>query len=305
MPNLSSDSLLRHLAKHGSVFKPNPSGRSKRACITCHASKIKCDGNEKCSTCIKKGLECKYRAQDEVQSSASPVDGKDPMTWQDSTSQRSSGKEQEQPSKSNRDMETFGTPTLQASASTETSKRGSFSNGNQRPLPLASSSLFRAPNVPGLVDWAAIRIRTDSNAQNTSPASGGEFDLKLDTDSERYLELYYLHFHHRWPIFHRSSLADEDTVTIVTLSMVMIGAWLEGSLEARKRALHLHEKLVAIIRPQLVCICSAKSIRKGYADSTETIEQLHSKRQISGFAISLSLPSCSSRHHLWFILRGQ
>jgi hypothetical protein len=303
--NLSSDSLLRHLAKHGSVFKPNPSGRSKRACITCHAGKIKCDGNEKCSTCIKKGLECKYRAQDEIQSSASPVDGKDHVTWQNSTSQRSSGKEQEQPSMSNRDMETFGNPTLQVSASTETSERGSISNDSPRILPLASSSLFRAPNVTGLVDWTAVKVRTDSNAQNSSSASGGELDLRLDRDSERYLELYYLHFHHRWPIFHRPSLAEEATVTIATLSMVMIGAWLEGSPEARKRALHLHEKLVAIIRPQLVCICSAKSIRKGYADSTETIVQLHSERQISGFAISLSLPSCPSRHRLWFILRGQ
>jgi hypothetical protein len=305
LPNLSSDSLLRHLAKHGSVFKPNPSGRSKRACITCHAGKIKCDGNEKCSTCIKKGLECKYRSQDEIQSSASPVDGEDHMTWQDLTSQRSSEKEQEQPSMLNRDMETFGTPTLQISASTGTSKRGSISNGNPRTLPLASFSLFKAPNVTGLVDWAAIRIRTDSDAQNTSPASDGDLELKLDTDSERYLELYYLHFHHRWPIFHRPSLDEEDTGTMLTLSMVMIGAWLEGSLEARKRALHLHEKLVGIIRSQLVRIRTTKSIRKAYADSTETVVQFHSKRQISGVVIGLSLPGCPSCYRLWFLLRGQ
>lgn len=61
-----SDSLQRHLARHGDVFKPTPSGRSKRACLSCRAGKIKCDGNDRCTTCAKRGVECKYREEDQL-----------------------------------------------------------------------------------------------------------------------------------------------------------------------------------------------------------------------------------------------
>lgn len=64
IPN--SDSLQRHLARHGDVFKPAPSGRSKRACLACRAGKVKCDGNDKCSTCVKKCIDCKYRQEDQA-----------------------------------------------------------------------------------------------------------------------------------------------------------------------------------------------------------------------------------------------
>lgn len=65
LTSFSSDSLQRHLARHGDVFKPTPSGRSKRACISCRAGKIKCDGNDRCATCVKRGVECKYRQEDQ------------------------------------------------------------------------------------------------------------------------------------------------------------------------------------------------------------------------------------------------
>lgn len=58
-----SDSLHRHLARHGESFKPS-STRSKSACLACHAAKIKCDGDKQCHNCVKKGVECKYRPND-------------------------------------------------------------------------------------------------------------------------------------------------------------------------------------------------------------------------------------------------
>jgi hypothetical protein len=251
---------LRHLAKHGSVFKPNPSGRSKRACITCHAGKIKCDGNEKCSTCLKKGLECKYRTQDEIQSSASTPERGEQMAWQDSTSP--SAKEHERSSTSNTDTGTSGNSSQIQPVSEGAATGTSTTSSNLKPFPFTSPSLFRAPNVNGLVDWSAVKIRTHADGQNHSPTLDADLDIQPDAESERYLELYYLHFHHRWPIVHRPSLDDEAPVTIVLSSMTLIGAWLEGSLEGKKRALNSHDKLVSNIASQLVRSKSNKSIRK-------------------------------------------
>ena len=56
----NSDSLQRHTIKHATATEPNPSGRSKRACLTCRTGKVKCNGNEICSRCIKKGINCQY-----------------------------------------------------------------------------------------------------------------------------------------------------------------------------------------------------------------------------------------------------
>jgi hypothetical protein len=60
---MRSDSLHRHLVRHGEEFKPTPSGRSKKACVACHKGKIKCDGNQPCSKCASKGSECVYEQQ--------------------------------------------------------------------------------------------------------------------------------------------------------------------------------------------------------------------------------------------------
>jgi hypothetical protein len=127
-------------------------------------------------------------------------------------------------------------------------------NSTQQALSLTSSSLFRAPNVNGLVDWSAVKIRNDSNVRNDPQVLDPELEVPLDTESEKHLELYYVHFHHRWPLIHRPSLEEETPVSIMLSSMIMIGAWLEGSREAKKRALDSHEKLVSGITSQLVCI---------------------------------------------------
>ncbi|KAE9364431.1 hypothetical protein N431DRAFT_388527 [Stipitochalara longipes BDJ] len=247
-----SDSLLRHLAKHGSVFKPNPSGRSKRACVTCHAGKIKCDGNEKCSTCLKKGIECRYRAQDETQPPSSPIERGDEMGWQGSTSSRSSVKEHEPSGRSNTTPANLGN-SVQLPPRRDESQIGGvpISNGNQHALSITSSALFQAPNINGLVDWSAVKIRIDSTAPDASLALDPDLENQPSSVSETYLELYYTHFHHRWPIIHRPSLEEEASTGIVYSSMTMIGAWLEGSHEAKKRALDSHKMLITDITSQL------------------------------------------------------
>ncbi|PMD37524.1 hypothetical protein L207DRAFT_77233 [Hyaloscypha variabilis F] len=246
-----SDSLLRHLAKHGSVFKPNPSGRSKRACITCHAGKTKCDGNEKCSTCLKRGIDCRYRTQDENQPPSPPVEQDHPMDWQGSTSSRSSAKEQEPPGRSSANPTNLGNPAHLPQTPDEPLLEVSIGNDTQQALSLTSSSLFQVPNIHGLVDWSAVKIRTDSAAADASLVLDPNLENRPDSTSATYLELYYAHFHHRWPIVHRPSLAEEPSIGIVFSSMTMIGAWLDGSVEAKKRALDSHETLITDITSQL------------------------------------------------------
>ena len=52
--------------------KQNLSGRSRHACLACRAGKVKCDGNDICSKCARKGIECKYGQDDDSQRDESP-----------------------------------------------------------------------------------------------------------------------------------------------------------------------------------------------------------------------------------------
>jgi len=58
-----SDILRRHIARHNSSARAT--ARNGRACDGCHSSKIKCEGGQPCSPCIKRGVECKFE-RDEV-----------------------------------------------------------------------------------------------------------------------------------------------------------------------------------------------------------------------------------------------
>jgi len=58
-----SDILRRHIARHNSSARAT--ARNGRACDGCHSSKIKCEGGQPCSPCIKRGIECKFE-RDEV-----------------------------------------------------------------------------------------------------------------------------------------------------------------------------------------------------------------------------------------------
>lgn len=73
-----------------------------------------------------------------------------------------------------------------------------------------------------------------------------------DPRFEKFLDLYYTHFHHRWPIVHRPSVEDESAKNIILSSMAMIGAWIEGSLEAKLQAIHAHDGFMQHITSHLV-----------------------------------------------------
>lgn len=100
------------------------------------------------------------------------------------------------------------------------------------------------PDIVG----SAVEFRDDIGTQQSLDIG---LEKHMDVTSERYLLFYYSHFHHRWPIIHRPSLDDEDSENLARSSMANIGAWLEGSKQAKDFALKSHEKLVKEIMSQL------------------------------------------------------
>jgi hypothetical protein len=160
--------------------------------------------------------------------------------------------EQELPGRSSANPTNMGNPVHLPQTPDEPLLEVSVGNDTQQALSLTSPSLFQVPNIHGLVDWSAVKIRTDSAAADASLVLDPNLENQPDSISETYLEVYYAHFHHRWPIVHRPSLAEEPSIGIVFSSMTMIGAWLEGSVEAKKWALASHETLITDITSQLV-----------------------------------------------------
>jgi len=209
----NSDSLQRHMIRHGNL--PTPSGRSKRACVTCHASKIKCDGDQSCSRCLKKGVKCIYDQQD---------------------------------------------PPLQREALVEKSSEESTVIPSTAPLassnipPTAPVQLSVVPNGENFaaqgLEWVlSSRIEKGS----TSPWIRDDDPLGLsDFLMQKYAELYFSHFHHRWPIIH-SPTWQADAPNIMASSVYMIGAWLEGTRGSKEFAISKHGRLMGHISRRLVC----------------------------------------------------
>jgi hypothetical protein len=144
-------------------------------------SKIKCDGNQTCSRCRKKGIECVYEHQDNVAQSEQHLSGAQEHDLRDSTF-----------------------------TSNEQSK--SFLSQQETP-----GRIIPRVNVPATIKhlngesherigWVlASRIEQD-DASVAPPAMQSKSDdntkLLSQVVTKRYTELYFAKFHHRWPIIH-------------------------------------------------------------------------------------------------------
>ena len=245
-----SDSLQRHIAKHGDAFKPSPSGRSRRACIACHASKTKCDGNESCSKCVKRGLDCIYEQQDVI-SQEEPLSIENQFqTHQDR------GSELLTP---NVTVETI--PQVQeAEDPIESASR--YTAGvsvltvetHSSPAPAPDINPEQVPMDNG-INWVLdSRIEKDSELPDapTAPFEDVIVQSSCHEFHKRCHALYFLHFHHRWTIIHRPTYNQYD-LNILTASIVLIGAWLEGSHEAKEYAISTHVTLMDDLFMKLVC----------------------------------------------------
>ena len=262
--------MKRHIVRHGDSFKPGPSGRSKRACVACHASKTKCDGNDRCSRCVKKDIECKYEQQ-EIDPQDANVMKQRPLALQRTHTQR-----QAEMSSS-----------LTASSTTVLPKLGHIL-GPSDSEPSVLSENARLPDSPTSLAGLQISGAGDnipwilsSTLEKDSPNT----DLTLNQDllhtNTEYLnqisicviekhQLYFSYFHHRWPIIHAPTYRENGS-NMQTESMEMIGTWLEGTLDSRNSAIAMHFSLVDRIFQQLVSLTdSAASL---------FILRLHSNQQ--------------------------
>ena len=122
-----------------------------------------------------------------------------------------------------------------ASISVKSSDHDTVSSNSPAPL-----TPIPIPRSDGLIDWSATRIERNNQVRDS--------DLLHETPAaERYLKCYFTLFHHRWPIVHQPGYDDSakgPVVDILISSMIMMGAWLEGTTEARRYAMTIHSKVM-------------------------------------------------------------
>ncbi|KAG9244516.1 hypothetical protein BJ878DRAFT_421194 [Calycina marina] len=248
---IRSDSLQRHLATHGDAFRPKPSNRSKHACVACRLSKAKCSGDERCSTCKKKGLVCKYEQHmdgvgDQLKTLASQI--------QQHVERGSLI--------SNRASEiTFaiGDQITTTNLNSSTHLHASASNIRE-PTSVSQEVFLETLNKEKEISsqWiphATVGTETESQSQLLPSVNTDASSLVPESFSQRCHEIYFTHFHYRWTIIHASTY-DPDECHLLSSSIVMIGAWLDGVQASKDYARTSHLRLVneAIQRLTVVSI---------------------------------------------------
>ncbi|KAG9236530.1 hypothetical protein BJ875DRAFT_222212 [Amylocarpus encephaloides] len=232
------DSLNRHMLRHGEEFKPPPSGRSKRACITCHRGKIKCDGNQPCSKCVARDILCNYNRPD----------------------LNDAGKDGSPPEMSVGDQAALGVEEEEEEDEDEAEEGEEEDEEEEERAPEVGSNnsiasvLFPKLNV---VDWTAMKVQIDrtkaeqqplpESILNTPDSSLCARPTLPDRLEAEYLAAYLEHFHHRWPVVHRPSYEDNEMSSFLQCAMKMIGAWALGLGESKLYAVSMHRYLMSHI----------------------------------------------------------
>jgi hypothetical protein len=112
----------------------------------------------------------------------------------------------------------------------------------------AKDDSFNFENTSSFSDTLPHGIRAWGYPLGNTPIRS----IPKSVTKERY-ELYLDHFHHRWPIIHIPSFEKEDGPYVLTASVEMIGAWLQGSCSSKTIARTLHDRLTNHIFQRLVC----------------------------------------------------
>lgn len=114
-------------------------------------------------------------------------------------------------------------------------------------------------------------------------------------------ELYFTHFHPRWPIIHIASY-DEDAVGLQTLnySVMMVGVWLNGTTISQDEAVAMHIRLMDKLFPRLV-----SPLRLGHAELSDCfvdrlVEACECRRPQNMAIVSV----VSFEYHLRLLHRG-
>ncbi|TVY78284.1 Krueppel-like factor [Lachnellula suecica] len=271
-----SDSLQRHLARHGDTFKAGPSSRSKKACISCHKGKIKCDGNDPCSKCHSKGVPCQYERSEQP----APVTSRGASLEEAGSETMSESPITKVQSISPQAIEIvpyFHAAPLDMNLR---QREGEIRPGPVIPHPEPTAALPSPKATPkpwdaggnAVVDWTKITVQKDPSPDcEEAPLDGEDEYWTRDKNryalskslQETYLHFYYAHFHHRWPIIHRTLYRGRAYWLVFKYSMYMMGGWLSGTREGKIYAFEVHDCLM----PHISTILGQKSSTDKFQDT--------------------------------------
>jgi hypothetical protein len=122
---------------------------------------------------------------------------------------------------------------------------------------LAGPAKGDIPNVDNVSSFSEKTFPLSMRAWGYLPTMNPLRSIPKSVTKEHY-ELYLDHFHHRWPVIHIPSFEKGDDPYVLTASVEMIGAWLQGSCSSKMVALTLHDRLTNHIFQRLVCTGSVK-----------------------------------------------
>ena len=239
------DSLNRHVILHTEVTAVGSGKKVKRACETCRKGKTKCDGEEQCQVCIKKGLQCVY-TDDKHGDNDTEIVGHPSVEVVPS-------------------IPAFTQPPIVADLIIQ----GSLESSHRKTIPADSynilhpgplPSLFKtlqpevlSPPVPQIkpINWGSLTIQNDGNSEAEVPDT--QMTLK-NPGNDPYLHAYFEHFHNHWPLVHRIMGTDYSDYSILLPSVRLNGAWAMGTEESCLFARTTHESLMSHILSELVHI---------------------------------------------------
>jgi len=142
-----------------------------------------------------------------------------------------------------------------------------MSGFEQRDFEMQESSGDTTPQMVRPAKDGLINLENTSSFSDTFPRSMAAWRYKLGNTPVRpiptsvtkeHYELYVDHFHYRWPIIHVPSFDKGDDPYVLSASVEMIGAWLQGSGSSKMVALTLHDRLTNHIFQRMVCTWSIK-----------------------------------------------
>jgi hypothetical protein len=123
----------------------------------------------------------------------------------------------------------------------------------------------------GPIDWSAVRIQNDlpTGADITYGSSRSahfisdneEWPALPESETSKYLDIYFTHFHHRWPILHSPTFEVETAPPVLLSCVIMIGACIHGRRDSKELAVSLHTRVSDWIFPRLVYLSTPYEVR--------------------------------------------
>lgn len=114
---------------------------------------------------------------------------------------------------------------------------------------------FSSSEIQDLLRQHEDRLRAQGLLVNRDAEPGCRESQEPDNaelDFDHFVDVYFCHFHHHWPIVHGPSFRRSMEPQILLLAVVMIGLWVTGETGSQTRAVAMHEKLLTLLENRMV-----------------------------------------------------